>query len=127
MQHKINYKRIFTLLGISAVIVAALLYVALNESKVEEYQFVGEWDCKQKEPPVSMPLKITETTVFENNKKLHDYYPKTNQVKENTYNLYNGNTKFARVKEINENKISYKKNIKDAKTYYCKRVVITKK
>jgi len=125
MHHPINYKRIFTLLAISASIIAVVLYIAIAENGTEEYQFIGDWKCKQKDSVEVMQLQITDTSVFENNKKLHDYYPETSKVRENTYNLYHGNEKFARIKEINENKISFKKNVKDAKSYYCKRNVIT--
>jgi hypothetical protein len=127
MQHKINYKRIFTLLGIGISIVAIVLYVALTENEVEEYPFIGDWNCKQKDSVVEMHLQITDSFIFENGKKLPDYYPKTSKLKEKTYNLYHGDTRFARIKEIKENKISFKKNVKDAKSYYCKRNVITKK
>lgn len=82
MQHKINYKRIFTLLGISISIVAIVLYVALTENEVEEYPFIGDWNCKQKDSVVEMHLKITDSFIFENGKKLPDYYPKTSKVKE---------------------------------------------
>lgn len=126
MHHPINYKRIFTLLAISASIIAIVLYIAITENGTEEYQFIGDWKCKQKDSVEVMKLQITDASVFENNKKLHDYYPETSKVRENTYNLYHGNEKFARIKEINENKISFKKNVKDAKSYYCKRNVITK-
>lgn len=126
MHHPINYKRIFTLLAISASIIAIVLYIAITENGTEEYQFIGDWKCKQKDSVEVMQLQITDASVFENNKKLHDYYPETSKVRENTYNLYHGNEKFARIKEINENKISFKKNVKDAKSYYCKRNVITK-
>lgn len=126
MHHKINYKRIFTLLGIGLSIVAIVLYIAITENKIEEYTFIGDWNCKQKDAVVSMHLQITDSTMFENGKKLPDYYPQASKLKENTYNLYHGDVKFARIKEINENKISFKKNVKNAKSYYCKRNVITK-
>lgn len=126
MHHPINYKRIFTLLAISASIIAIVLYIAITENGTKEYQFIGDWKCKQKDSVEVMQLQITDASVFENNKKLHDYYPETSKVRENTYNLYHGNEKFARIKEINENKISFKKNVKDAKSYYCKRNVVTK-
>lgn len=126
MQHKINYKRIFTLLGISLSIVVIVLYIAMTENNVEEYPFVGDWNCKQKDAVVSMHLQITDSSIIENGKKLQDYYPKASKLKENTYNLYHGDERFARIKEIKENKISFKKNVKDAKSYYCKRNVITK-
>lgn len=126
MHHPINYKRIFTLLAMSVSIIAIVLYIAITENGTEEYQFIGDWKCKQKDSIEVMQLQITDASVFENNKKLHDYYPETSKVRENTYNLYHGNEKFARIKEINENKISFKKNVKDAKSYYCKRNVVTK-
>jgi len=126
MHHKINYKRIFTLLGIGISIVAIVLYVALIENKVEEYPFIGDWNCHQKESVVIMNLKITDSTMFENGKKLPDYYPEASKSKENTYNLYNGNIKFAKVKELNKNKISFKKSAINEKTYYCKRVMTEK-
>jgi hypothetical protein len=126
MQHKINYKRIFTLLGISISIVAIVLYVALIENKVEEYPFIGDWNCHQKESVVLMHLQITDSTMLENGKKLQDYYPEASKLKENTYNLYNGNIKFAKVKELNKNKISFKKTAGNEKTYYCKRIVTDK-
>lgn len=126
MHHPINYKRIFTLLAIAASIIAVVLYIAITENGTEEYQFIGDWKCKQNDSVEVMQLQITDASIFENNKKLHDYYPETSKIKENTYNLYHGNEKFARIKEINENKISFKKNVKDAKSYYCKRNVVTK-
>ena len=73
-----------------------------------------------------MHLKITDSCIFENGKKLPAYHPTTSKVKEKTYNPYHGDARFARIKEIKENKISFKKNVKDAKSYYCKRNVITK-
>lgn len=126
MHHPINYKRIFTLLAIAISIIAVLLYIGLTENDTKDYQFVGEWNCKQKESVEVMRLKITDSSIFENNKKLHDYYPETSKVRENTYNIYHGNERFARIKEINENKISFKKNVKKSKSYYCKRDVVTK-
>lgn len=126
MQHKINYQRILTLLAVAAAIVTILIYVSLKENDVEEYVFVGDWNCMQKDSTVPMHLQLTDSSIFENNKKLYDYYPKTSQLKENTYNLYKGDERFARIKEITPNKISFKKNIKDAKSYYCKRNLIVK-
>lgn len=126
MNNEINYKRIFILLGFVIPIVTISLYVALKANKVEEYPFIGDWSCKQKDAVVTMHLQITDSSIFENGKKLPDYYPQASKVKENTYNLYHGNERFAKIKEINEKKISFKKNVKNAKSYYCKRNVITK-
>lgn len=120
MNHTINYKRILTLLGVSVTIIIFLLYIALTEYKVEDYRFVGDWKCTQKDVPTPIELKITKSAIYENNKKLYEYYPKTSRIKEDTYSLYDGNNRMARIKELNEDKIRFKKTMNDSK-YYCNR------